>query len=256
MEIFILKKYYQINYFLFKQFIHYGDFYIQKDLSFVDLLKKITKPSNFLNKITIIEGWSQNELNLELSKYFDDYYSIPFEDIIADTYLISKNISFTSFVEFLKNQKNKYFSKLEFNTYLKNYTYNEIMIIGSLLEKEGLNNNDKRIISSVIFNRLNKNMKLQIDATVLYAITDGTFNLNRKLLISDLKTNHPFNTYIIKGLPPKPISYVGKKTLDIIFELNKSEFLFYFFNKSLNKHMFSKTYNEHKRKLNEYRSQK
>ena len=45
-------------------------------------------------------------------------------------------------------------------------------------------------ISSVIFNRLQKNMKLQIDATVLFAITDGKYNLGRKLLLSDLKYSH------------------------------------------------------------------
>ena len=97
-------------------------------------------------------------------------------------------------------------------------------------------------------------MKLQIDTTVLFAITDG--NLNRKLLINDLKIIHPFNTYVIDGLPPKPISYVGKKTLDIIFENYKSDFLFYFFNNSLKRHIFSKTFEDHKIKLNEYRNSK
>ena len=130
------------------------------------------------------------------------------------------------------------------------------MIIGSLIEKEGLNSDDKKKISSVIFNRLQKNMKLQIDATVLFAITDGKYNLGRKLLLSDLKYNHPYNSYLIKGLPPGPISYVGKKTLDIIFENYKSDFLFYFFNNSLNRHIFSKTFEEHKKKLNDYRSKK
>ena len=108
-------------------------------------------------------------------------------------------------------------------------------------------------ISSVIFNRLNKNMKLQIDATVIYSITEGKYNLNRKLLLKDLKINHPFNTYIYYGLPPKPISYVGRETLDIIFENYKTDFLFYFFNNSLNRHIFSKSFEEHKKKLNEYR---
>ena len=55
------------------------------------------------------------------------------------------------------------------------------------------------------------------------------------------------------GLPPKPISYVGKETLDIIFENYKTDFLFYFFNNSLKRHIFSKTYIEHKKKLNEYK---
>ena len=97
-------------------------------------------------------------------------------------------------------------------------------------------------------------MKLQIDATVLFALTNGNYNLERKLLRSDLKINHPFNTYIIDGLPPEPISYVGKQTLDIIFKNNKNEFLFYFFNNSLNTHIFSKTFKQHKEKLNEYRN--
>ena len=136
---------------------------------------------------------------------------------------------------------------------LKKFNVNELMIIGSLLEKEGLDEEDKRKISSVIFNRLDKKMKLQIDATVLFAITNGQYDLNRKLLLSDLKINHPFNTYINKGLPPEPISYVGKNTLDILFENNKNDFLFYFFNYSLNKHIFSKSFKEHKKKLYEYR---
>ena len=130
------------------------------------------------------------------------------------------------------------------------------MTIGSLIEKEGLDINDKRKISSVILNRLNKNMKLQIDASVIFAVTNGKYDLKRKLLLSDLKINHPYNTYLHYGLPPKPISYVGKKTLDIIFDNYKTDFLFYFFNNSLNRHIFSKNYNEHLKKLNEYRNKK
>ena len=96
-------------------------------------------------------------------------------------------------------------------------------------------------------------MKLQIDATVLYAITDGKYNLDRNLLLNDLKIDNPYNTYINYGLPPNPISFVGTKTIDIIFENYKTDYLFYFFNKSLDKHVFSKTYEEHRNKLNEYR---
>ena len=127
------------------------------------------------------------------------------------------------------------------------------MIIGSLLEKEGLDIIDKRNISSVIINRLRKKMRLQIDATVIFAITNDQYDFNRKLKLSDLKINNPYNTYVYDGLPPKPISYVGKNTLDIIFDNYQTDFLFYFFNNSLNRHMFSNTYSEHLKKLNEYR---
>ena len=253
-EFFIINKYYQTNYIFFNNFIHYGDFYIDKNTSSIKLLKLITKASNVLNKITIVEGWSQAELLNELSKHFEDYKIIPFHHIIADTYYYEKNKNFNFFLKNLKKNKELYFEKYKNNEIYKLLSEKDIMTMGSLIEKEGLDYNDKKKISSVIFNRLNKKMKLQIDATVLFAITNGEYNLNRKLLRSDLKFDHPYNTYKYYGLPPSPISYVGKKTIDIIFENYKSEFLFYFFNKSLKRHIFSKNYKEHINKLNEYRN--
>ena len=117
-------------------------------------------------------------------------------------------------------------------------------------------NLDKKKIFSVIHNRLEKNMKLQLDATTIYAITDGKYDLKRDLKIKDLKIKHPYNTYYIKGLPPGPISYVGKKTMEIIFENYKSKYLYYFYDNIVQKHIYSETYKDHKRKLSEYRSKK
>ena len=152
-------------------------------------------------------------------------------------------------------QKNK---KQLFNNYYDNilldkYSINEIMTIASLIEREGIDDNDKRLISSVIFNRLNKNMKLQIDASTIFAITKGRFKFTKKLSYNDLKINDKYNTYFIYGLPSKPICYVGRKTIEIVLENYKSDFLYYFFNQELNKHIFSKTYYEHRNKLKKYR---
>ena len=253
LEINLAKIYLKINSFINKKFFHYGDFNFQSDSTLRNFLAIISKPSNVLLKITIVEGWSQNQLDLELSKYFKDFHTIPYEDIIADTYYLNRNSDFVSFLNRLYDSKKNFFEKYRNNELNDRFNINELMIIGSLLEKEGLDEEDKKQISSVIFNRLNRKMKLQIDATVLFAVTNGKYDLNRKLLRSDLKINHPFNTYIYKGLPPEPISYVGKKSLEILFENNKNDFLFYFFNYSLNKHIFSKSFKEHKERLYEYR---
>jgi len=253
-NIFYINIYYQINKLFFKKFIHFGNFYIEKNTSFIDLFKIINKPSNIKNKLTIIEGWSQFQINQLLSKHFNEVENVFYEDIIADTYYYQKDENFQNFINNLKNIKDNYFEKYKNNEIYKYYSIDEIMIIGSLIEKEGLGLNDKRKISSVIFNRLNRGMKLQIDATVVFALTNGNYDLKRKLLLNDLKINHPYNTYLLKGLPPKPISFVGKKTIDIIFENYKSDFLFYFYDKSLKRHLFSTNYNDHIKKLNEYRS--
>ena len=255
-ESIILNTYFKASNMLFNKFIHFGEFNIENSVTAINLLEIVSNPSNIINRITIIEGWSNEQLKLELSKHFKNIKDIPYEEIIADTYFYEKNSNFETFMENLITIKSKYMNNFKDNIVYKKFTENEIMIIGSIIEKEGLDREDKKKISSVIFNRLNKNMKLQIDATVIYAITKGQYNLNRKLLFKDLKIDHPFNTYIYNGLPPKPISYVGKETLDIIFENYKTDFLFYFFNNSLNRHIFSKTYEEHKKKLNDYRSKK
>ncbi len=253
---FLLSLFYKINSRFFNHYIHYGDFFVEKEISFYTFLKIITKPSNILNKITIVEGWSQDDLKKELSKYFNNIPYIPYEDILADTYYFEKNNNFEILLNNLRKFKKDYLKEFQNNIFFETYTKDDLLIIGSLIEKEGLNYNDKKNISSVIFNRLNIGMRLQIDASVLFAITDGKFNLNRELLLKDLKIDHPFNTYKYEGLPPKPISYVSPKTLDIILENYKTEFLFYFFNKSLNKHIFSINFEDHKRKLNEYRKNK
>ena len=256
LEIYIFKFYYNLNSYLFNKQLHYGDFYLGKDITFHKFLEILYEPSNILNKITIVEGWSKKELEYELSKHFTDIKEIPYNDILADTYFYEKNENINFFLKKLKKYKINYFEKFKENMLNENYNNEEIMIIGSLIEKEGLDYYDKKNISSVIFNRLNINMRLQIDASVLFAITDGEYNLNRNLNLSDLKFKHPFNTYVNYGLPPKPIAYVGTKTIDLIYENYESDFLFYFFDNSLNKHIFSNDFENHKKKLNEYRNQK
>ena len=256
LELLILKIYYKTSNVLLDKFIHFGEFYIEQDISALKLLEIISNPSNVINRITIVEGWTNKQLNFELSKFFKKTKDIAYEDIIADTYFLEKNSDFKNFNKNLITIKSKYMNNFKDNIVYKKFTENEIMTIGSLLEKEGLDIEDKKKISSVIYNRLNKKMKLQIDATVIYALTNGEYNMKRNLLLKDLKIDHPYNTYIYNGLPPKPISYVGKETLDIIFENYKTDFLFYFFNKSLNRHIFSKTYEEHRKKLNDYRNKK
>ena len=96
-----------------------------------------------------------------------------YDKIIADTYILSEGTSFLTF----KKQLDKRFllikNKFKEHPLLEKYSFNEILVIGSLLEKEGINYDDKRKIYSVIMNRLKLNMKLQIDATVIFSLTNG-----------------------------------------------------------------------------------
>jgi UPF0755 protein len=236
--------------------IHFGKFKLKEKTTYYQILKSIVLPSNFYNKITIVEGWSKNELNIILSKFFDKSQEIDYDKIAADTYILSEGASFLTFKKQLDEQFLLIKNKFQDHPLLERYSFKEILIIGSLLEREGVNYEDKRKIYSVIMNRLKLNMKLQIDATVIFSLTGGNSNLNRKLTYNDLKIKHPYNTYIHFGLPPAPISYVGHKTIELIFEDYKTDYLFYFYNSFENQHIFSLNYKDHLKKLNEYRSKK
>jgi UPF0755 protein len=238
---------------LFNSKIHHGKFEINSDENFIQFFHLISKPSNYLEKITVVEGWSKKNLNEVLIKFFKNYEEFQYDKLVADTYYVNHGVQFNIFKEQIRETYKKLKKKYQDHLLLKKFTFEEIFIIGSLLEKEGINYEDKKKIFSVIINRLDKKMKLQIDATVIFAITKGNEDFKRKLYFKDLKIKDDYNTYHINGLPPAPISYVGSKTIDLIFENHKSNYLFYFYNVLEKKHIFSINYDNHLFKLNEYR---
>ena len=249
----------KISYFyliVFNKFISnvkYGKFYIKENTNLYSTINILSKKSNIDYNISIIEGWESYKLDKYLSKFYNDIENIPYVNLIADTYKINSSNTFGDLKKFLVRKKNNFFKNYKNNEILKIYGEKNILIIASLVEKEAQNNEDKKLITSVIFNRLNIDMKLQIDATVIYSLTEGKSKLKRKLSLKDLKTNHKFNTYYIKALPPGMICYVSPKTIEIVLENPKSDYLFYFYNIIEKKHIYSKNFKEHKAKLNDYR---
>ena len=241
---------------LIKNEIHFGKFKLKKNRNYYQILKTILLPSNYYNKITIVEGWSKSDLNIILLKNFNEFFELNYNKIIADTYLLTDGTPFLQFKKLLDKRFLLIKNKFKKHPLSDKYSFDQILVIGSLLEKEGIDYEDKRKIYSVIMNRLKLNMKLQIDATVIFSLTDGKKDLERKLTYDDLKIVNPYNTYNNYGLPPGPISYVGYKTIELIFENYKTDYLFYFYNSIENKHIFSLNYTEHLKRLNDYRSKK
>ena len=248
----LFKIYLQI-YNLFIDNINYGEFKLNKNSSLIDIVEIISKPSNVFYKFTVIDGWEVYQLENYMKSNFGTFVKIDYQNILADTYKYKSTDTLDEIIRLMHLNKNQLFNNYDGNILLNEYSINEIMTIASLVEREGKKDNDKRLISSVIFNRLNKNMKLQIDASTIFSLTKGKFKFARKLEHNDLRINDKYNTYFIYGLPPNPISYVGRKTIEIVLENYKSEFLFYFFNNELDKHIFSKSFQEHTYKLNKYR---
>ena len=113
------------------------------------------------------------------------------------------------------------------------------LIIASLIETEVLLDEERPTVSSVIHNRLGLEMKLDIDATVLYAL--GT----RDIALFDREVDSPYNTYVVNGLPPTPIASPGRASLEGAAAPIESDYLFYVLSDLEGRHAFAATLDEH-----------
>ncbi len=125
----------------------------------------------------------------------------------------------------------------------------DIVVKASLIEREARVAADRPRIAGVINNRLQRKMKLQIDATVLYGIPHKS-----RVVDADLKRASPYNTYIHEGLPPGAIACPGASSLEAALHPEKSEFLYYVARPN-GEHIFSATFEEHQRAIRKARAE-
>ncbi len=123
----------------------------------------------------------------------------------------------------------------------------EIVTLASIIEKESGNFDEQPVISSVFHNRLRKGMRLQADPTVIYGIKDFNGNITKL----DLITETPYNTYVIAGLPPGPISNPGTSALKAALYPADTQFL-YFVGNGAGRHIFSESLDQHNDAVNRY----
>ncbi len=127
------------------------------------------------------------------------------------------------------------------------FTFHEIITLASLIEKETGLGKERKLISSVFHNRLAKNMRLQTDPTVIYAMVNFDGNIRKK----DLSIDSPYNTYKHFGLPPGPIASPGLESIQAALDPEETDFL-YFVSRKDGSHQFSTNYKDHIRAVQKY----
>ena len=124
----------------------------------------------------------------------------------------------------------------------------EALILASIVEKETAVAAERPLIAGVFLSRLNKRMRLQTDPTVIYGIGDSFDGNIRR---SDLNTDTPYNTYTRAGLPPTPISMVGREAINAVLQPDETTYL-YFVAKGDGTHQFSETLEQHNAAVRKY----
>ncbi len=175
-------------------------------------------------------------------------HALPLEGaLFPDTYFFLPNATDATVLSTMTKNFDAHMEPLRDEIISSGRTLDEIIIMASLLEREARIPHDRRMIAGVLWNRIDKDMLLQVDAAFLYTLGKGTFDLT----LDDLRSDSPYNTYKFKGLPPTAI---GNPSLDSIeAALNPVQHDYYFY---LADHKgvtyYSATYAEHLRKKNLY----
>lgn len=131
-------------------------------------------------------------------------------------------------------------------------TAQEALIMASIIEKETALSTERPQVSSVFVNRLQRGIPLQTDPTVIYGLNEGKGTLGRGLRRSELRRETPYNTYLIRGLPPTPIANPGIESIHAALNPADTDYIF-FVADGTGGHAFAKTLVEHNRNVARWR---
>lgn len=220
----------------------------------IEFLMALTNARFAIQKITLIPGETTYiflqeiaaQLRLDEAKLLSEYdKQSPYKEagIYPDTYHLPHGIKEEKLIAFLVAQSNKKYATIytqETNQTLDIYTFNTILTLASIIQKEAANEAEMPIVASVIYNRLAQDMPLQMDGTLNY----GKYS-HIKVTAKRIKEDTtPFNTYKNKGFPPYPVSSVSAPAIRAALKPATTDYL-YFVKNAQGTHDFTQTYGKH-----------
>jgi len=228
-----------------------GDYLFAKPMGTFAIARTITTGNFGLEpiRITIPEGatvvdmatiYEKRLYRFDGQKFID--IALPYEGYLyPDTYFFLPNATEEEILRSMNDNFRQQVAQFEDDIKASPYTFHEIVTLASIIQKEAWKPRDQKLISGVLHNRLERNMRLQVDATFTYTHNKGTYQITLDELQDE---ENPYNTYVHKGLPPGPIGAVGFTALDAALHPTKSNYLFYLADRNGNTY-YSRTYKEH-----------
>jgi len=175
----------------------------------------------------------------------DDGYYFP------DTYLVSLDEPGEKVAQRMYARFNEKFEPYSVEALAQNVKHTTVVKIASIIEREAAGKSDMPLIAGILWNRLDKKMKLDIDSTLQYARGDIGKGWWAAISIDDKKIDSPFNTYRNVGLPPSAISNPGIDSIQAVLRPQKTKCLFYLHDPSKQIHC-AVTYAQHKMNIEKY----
>ncbi len=252
--------------------IRAGEYMLSKNASIRKNLERLTEGKAVLRPITIPEGYNVRQIGHELERLgfmsADNFvssasdpdltriFNIPAGSaegyLFPDTYHFSKGVLPDDVVTKMVKTFFDKVSKIASRSIVSNrQKLHRVVTLASIIEKETGNDSERALVAAVFANRLKRNMRLQSDPTVIYALPQFDGNIRKK----DLSYDSPYNTYMYYGLPPGPIANPGLASISAALNPANVKYL-YFVAKNNGEHYFSSSLKEHNRAVRKYQVQR
>jgi len=250
-----------------------GEYELHSGMRPMEILSKLVEGRIYYHTVTIPEGYTIEQIaNLLASRELTDRTAflqltrdpgmihslnlkVPTLEgyLFPDTYFFPRPISPDAIIRTLVRRFWDVFAPAYLaRTRDLDMTVQEVLTLASVIEKETGLSQERPLVSGVFHNRLRKNIPLQSDPTVIYALKNFDGDIRKE----DLQVESPYNTYLVVGLPPGPIANPGEEAIRAALFPTPTDFV-YFVSRNDGSHEFSSTLAEHNQAVEKYqRSQK
>ncbi len=248
-----------------------GEYLLSPTMSPLQILDRLVRGQVLLHRVTVPEGYTAaqiadllamgglagREAFLRLVREEGDSFAFDFLEgrrdlegyLFPDTYAIPRGLPPRQIVQtMLSRFEQRVTPALRREIRARGATLHEVLTVASMVEREAKLAAERPIIAGVIYNRLQRGWRLEIDATVLYALGRH----GGPLTAADLLVDSPYNTYRQTGLPPGPISNPGLAAIEAAARPAATPYLFYVLRPD-GSHAFSSTLQEHQRNIRRWR---
>jgi UPF0755 protein len=206
------------------------------------------------HSVTIPEGLTSEQIVARLSDndiFAGSVREIPREGtLLPETYKFPRGTSRDQVIQRMQQAQKRVLAEIweRRSPDIPVKTPEQLVTLASIVEKETGKPDERSRVAAVFVNRLKQKIKLQSDPTIIYGLVGGKGTLGRPIKRSEIVQPSPYNTYVIEGLPPGPISNPGRASLEATANPARTRDL-YFVADGSGGHAFTETYGEHQKNV-------
>lgn len=236
-----------------------GEYSFQKNASLRDVIGTIVEGKVVQHSVTIPEGLTSEQIVARLSDndiFTGSVRELPREGtLLPETYKFPRGAPREQVIQRMQQAHKRVLAEIweRRSQDIPVKTPEQLVTLASIVEKETGKPDERSRVAAVFANRLKQKIKLQSDPTIIYGLVGGKGTLGRPIKRSEITQPSPYNTYVIEGLPPGPISNPGRASLEATANPARTRDL-YFVADGSGGHAFTETYDAHQKNVAKLRA--